>query len=53
MSAAKGQSKEDIEFVPQHQTAPFQVTKIKMRSQKEIEEELDKLSQEFSAKTKE
>jgi signal recognition particle receptor subunit beta len=49
-AAEKG--REDIEFVPQSQATPFQVTKIKMKSQKEIEEELEKISQEFGTKPK-
>ena len=44
--------KEDIEFVPPGQATPFQLTKIKMKSQKEIEEELEKLSKEFGTKEK-
>jgi hypothetical protein len=44
--------REDIEFVPPDQATPFQLTKIKMKSQKEIEEELDKLSKEFGTKEK-
>jgi len=44
--------REDIEFVPPSQATPFQLTKIKMKSQKEIEEELDKLSKEFGTKEK-
>jgi signal recognition particle receptor subunit beta len=51
-AAAKPHSKEDIEFVPPDHAEPIQVTTIKMRSQKEIDEELDKLSKEFSEKTK-
>ncbi len=44
--------REDIEFVPPSQATPFQLTKIKMKSQKDIEEELDKLSKEFGTKEK-
>ena len=44
--------RDDIEFIPPGQAAPFQLTKIKMKSQKEIEEELDKLSKEFGTKEK-
>ncbi len=44
--------KEDIEFLPTDQSTPFQLTKIKMKSQKEIEEELEKLSKEFGSKEK-
>lgn len=45
-------AREDIEFVPPGQAVPFQLTKIKMKSQKEIEEELDKLSREFGTREK-
>jgi mutual gliding-motility protein MglA len=44
--------REDIEFVPPSQSTPFQVTKVKMKSQKEIEEELEKMSREFGTKPK-
>jgi hypothetical protein len=44
--------KEDIEFLPPGRSAPFQLTKIKMKSQQEIEEELEKLSKEFGSKEK-
>lgn len=52
MTAAEESPKEDIEFVPPTQASPFQVTKIKMKSQKEIDAELEKLSKEFSVKPK-
>jgi signal recognition particle receptor subunit beta len=42
----------DVEFVTPAQASPFQVTKIKMKSQKEIEQELDKISKEFGTKNK-
>ena len=44
--------KEDVEFVTPAQASPFQVTKIKMKSQKEIEQELEKISKEFGTKAK-
>jgi GTPase SAR1 family protein len=44
--------KEDVEFVTPAQASPFQVTKIKMKSQKEIEQELEKISRECGTKAK-
>jgi GTPase SAR1 family protein len=44
--------REDVEFVTPAQASPFQVTKIKMKSQKEIEQELEKISKEFGTKAK-
>ncbi|HEX2694744.1 MAG TPA: GTPase domain-containing protein [Acidobacteriota bacterium] len=44
--------KEDVEFITPSQASPFEVTKIKMKSQKEIEQELDKISKEFGTKAK-
>jgi GTPase SAR1 family protein len=44
--------KEDVEFLPPGQSTPFQLTKIKMKSQQEIEMELEKLSKEFGSKEK-
>jgi hypothetical protein len=44
--------KDDVEFVNPAQASPFQVTKIKMKSQKEIEQELEKISKEFGTKAK-
>ncbi|MHB8095446.1 MAG: GTP-binding protein [Candidatus Aminicenantales bacterium] len=48
----KGRAREDMEFVSPSLSAPFEVTKIKMKSQKEIEEELEKISKEFGTKAK-
>ncbi len=45
-------AREDVEFITPGQASPFQVTKIKMKSQKEIESELDKISKEFGTKVK-
>jgi hypothetical protein len=44
--------KENVEFITPSQASPFQVTKIKMKSQKEIEQELEKISKEFGTKDK-
>ena len=44
--------RDEIEFIRPGQATPFQLTKIKMKSQKEIEEELAKLSKEFGTKEK-
>ena len=45
-------AREEVEFVTPDQASPFQVTKIKMKSQKEIESELEKISKEFGTKAK-
>ena len=44
--------KDDVEFVAPGQATPFQVTKVKVKSKKEIEDELEKLSKEFTEKPK-
>jgi signal recognition particle receptor subunit beta len=48
----KPAAKESIDFVSPDQTDPLQVTKIKIKSQKDIEEELEKLSKAYSEKLK-
>jgi signal recognition particle receptor subunit beta len=45
-------ARENVEFVPPDQSEPLQVTKVKIKSPKEIEAELEKLSREYSEKTK-
>jgi len=44
--------KEEIEFISEASISPFQYTKLKVKSQKEIEEEIEKLSREFTGKSK-
>ena len=44
--------KGDVELVADAQAPPLQVTKVKIKSQKEIEVELEKLSKEFTSKPK-
>ncbi len=48
----RARAREEVEFVNPAQASPFQVTKIKMKSQQEIEKELDKISKEFGTKAK-
>ena len=43
---------EDIEFVPPKKAQPFDLKKIKIKSQKQIEDELEKLSREFTTRKK-
>lgn len=43
---------EDIEFVPPKQAQPFDLKRIKIKSQKQIEDELEKLSREFTTRKK-
>ena len=42
--------KKEAEVVAEAETAPLRLTKIKFKSQKDIEEELEKLAREFTAK---
>ncbi len=44
--------KVEMEFVAPAQAAPLKVTKLKVKSHKDIEDELDKLSKEFTEKAK-
>jgi GTPase SAR1 family protein len=44
--------RESVEFVAPGQADPLQITKIKIKSQKDIEEELEKLSKAYSEKEK-
>ena len=44
--------KDNVEFVPPGQADPIQVTKVKVKSQKDIEEELEKISRSYSEKAK-
>lgn len=46
------EKKEKIEFISPSQAAPFKVTKVKIKTQDEIEKELERLSEEFTKKTK-
>jgi len=48
----KPSPKDNVEFVPPGQADPIQVTKVKVKSQKDIEEELEKLSRSYSEKAK-
>jgi signal recognition particle receptor subunit beta len=45
-------AKEGVEFVAPEQADPLQVTKVKIKSQKDIEDELEKLSKAYSEKAK-
>ncbi len=45
-------SKKEVELAAAQKTAPLRMTKIKFKSQKDIEEELEKLAKEFIAKDK-
>jgi signal recognition particle receptor subunit beta len=45
-------ARENIEFVPPDHSEPLQVTKVKIKSPKDVEEELEKLSREYSEKAK-
>lgn len=44
--------KEEIDFVEPEKEAPFAYTRVKIKAQKDIEEELDKLSKEFAGAKK-
>ena len=44
--------KKEVELAPGQKTSPLRMTKIKFKSQKDIEEELEKLAKEFTAKDK-
>jgi signal recognition particle receptor subunit beta len=44
--------KDNVEFVAPGQADPIQVTKVKIKSQRDIEEELEKLSKSYSEKAK-
>lgn len=46
----KTKKKEEIEFVPPKAAAPVKFTKLKMKTLEEIEEEIEKLSKEFTDK---
>ncbi|MGZ7065796.1 MAG: GTP-binding protein [Candidatus Aminicenantales bacterium] len=48
----KPSPKDNVDFVPPGQADPIQVTKIKVKSQKDIEEELEKISRSYSEKAK-
>jgi len=48
----EGKKKEEIEFVSPSDVTPFQFTKIKIKSQKDIEEEIEKLTKEFTGPCK-
>jgi mutual gliding-motility protein MglA len=41
---------DDVDFIPPERAAPFQVTKVRLKSAREIEEALEKLSKEFIEK---
>jgi signal recognition particle receptor subunit beta len=43
---------ENVEFAPPGQMEPFEVTKVKVKSPKDVEDELDKLSKEYGEKLK-
>lgn len=49
MNAAK---KEDIQFVTSEKVSPMRVTKIKLKSPQDVEEELEKLAREYSSTKK-
>ncbi|HSA96904.1 MAG TPA: hypothetical protein VLJ16_12700, partial [Acidobacteriota bacterium] len=44
--------KGDVELVADAEAPPLQVTKVKIKSHKEIEDELEKLSRDFTSKRK-
>lgn len=44
-------AEEKVMFVPETKISPIRMTKIKFKSQRDIEEEIEKLAQEFTAKT--
>ena len=43
---------EELDFIPPDRAAPFQVTKVRLKSIREIEDELENLSKEFAEKKK-
>lgn len=48
----KEEEKKPIEFVPEKKISPIRMTKIKFKSQRNIEEEVEKLSKEFTKNPK-
>lgn len=48
----KPSPKDNVDFVPPGQSDPIHVTKVKVKSQKDIEAELEKLSKSYSEKSK-
>jgi len=52
LEEARPGTKDSVEFVAPEQADPLQVTRVKIKSQKDIEEELEKLSQAYRDKTK-
>jgi len=44
--------KKEVELVSKRERSPLRMTKIKFKSQKDIEEELEKLAKEFTANSK-
>ena len=52
LEEARAGAKDSVEFVAPEQADPLQVTRVKIKSQKDIEDELDKLSQAYRDKSK-
>src|SRR5512136_529309 len=50
--ASQPRMSDDVEFVPSGRATPLQVTKVKIKSQRDIEDELERLSKEFAEKPK-
>jgi signal recognition particle receptor subunit beta len=48
--AKRSEVKSAIEFVPEEKTSPIRMTKIKFKSQSDIEDQLDSLAKEFTSK---
>jgi signal recognition particle receptor subunit beta len=48
--ANRGKVKTEIEFVPEEEAAPIRMTKIKFKSQTDIEDQLESLAKEFTFK---
>jgi GTPase SAR1 family protein len=49
----KEEKKEEVEFVPPAAGSPIKLTKVRIKSHEEIEKEIERLSEEFTSKTKE
>ncbi len=52
LEEARPGTKDSVEFVAPAQADPLQVTRVKIKSQKDIEDELEKLSQAYRDKSK-
>lgn len=50
MAGTKAAKKDDIQFAAGEKLSPLRVTKIKLKSSKDVEEELERLSREYSSK---